>query len=296
MSATLSTLPSLNALRTFEVAARHLNFRLAADELAVTQAAVAQQVRGLEASLGIRLFERLPRGLALTSAGRAYAESIGRALELIVQATQALRPDLLQLTVSVPPSFASRWLIPRLARFTEAHPHIDLRVLATEQLSRFHTDGVDVAVRYGRPPFGQGLNVERLLEQRIVVVGNPALIERLGCPREAADLQHFLLLHDAHNLWPRYMEHAFGRSQHGGSKNLRFNSTSLAIEAALAGQGLALVSRAFVADDLRAGRLVAVLDHELPMDKAFYLVWPRRGVSDGPLHTVLDWLRIQARQ
>lgn len=295
MSNGLASLPSLNALRTFEVAARHLNFRLAADELGVTQAAVAQQIRGLEASLDMKLFARLPRGLALTDGGRRYAASIRQALELIVEATQALRPDTLHLTVSVPPSFASRWLIPRIALFTEAYPDIDLRVLATERLSRFHTDGVDLAVRYGNPPFGPGLNTELLVAQSIIVVGSPGLLERLGRPADLAHLQRYLWLHDAHNLWPQFIAHVFAQPLQGAAKNLRFNSTSLAVDAALAGQGLALVTRAFIQDDLDAGRLVQVLEQSLPMDAGFYLVWPRQAREADSLLTVLAWLRDQAR-
>ncbi|WP_156356139.1 LysR family transcriptional regulator, partial [Pseudomonas sp. GTC 16482] len=115
-------LPSLNALRVFEVVARHLNFRLAAEELGVTQAAVAQQIRGLEASLNLRLFERLPRGLALTDAGLGYSGSIRNALAMIDEATRLLRPQASHLTVSVTPTFASKWLIPRLGSFAHSHP------------------------------------------------------------------------------------------------------------------------------------------------------------------------------
>lgn len=156
MSEDFAQLPPLNALRVFEVVARHLNFRRAADELGVTQGAVAQQVRSLEAHLAIKLFERLPRGLGLTDAGRSYQASIRRAFELIAEATQVLRPEPLHLTLSVTPTFASKWLIPRLPDFTASHSHIDLRVLATDRLSSFQNDAVDLAVRYGRPPFGPG--------------------------------------------------------------------------------------------------------------------------------------------
>jgi len=177
MSEQPERLPSLNALRVFEVVARHLNFRRAAEELGVTQGAVAQQIRGLEADLEIRLFERLARSLALTDAGRGYQASIRRAFELIAEATRALRPEPLHLTISVTPTFASKWLIPRLHDFTGAYPQIDLRVLATERLSSFHNDAVDLAVRYGQPPFGPGLETRLLFEQRIVAVLHEVLRE-----------------------------------------------------------------------------------------------------------------------
>ncbi|MDF0732724.1 LysR substrate-binding domain-containing protein [Pseudomonas entomophila] len=289
-----TALPPLNGLRVFEVVARHLNFRLAADELGVTQAAVAQQVRGLEANLGVKLFERLPRGLRLTDAGLGYSRSIREAFALITEATATLRPEQHHLTVSVTPTFASKWLIPRLASFTEAHAEIDLRVLATDRLSRFHGDGVDLAVRYGHPPFGPGLNTELLLEQRVIAVASPTLLAQRAVPENSEQLQAFLLLHDAHNFWPAFIAGLFGQPTQAMPKNVRFNQTSLAIEAALAGQGLALASHFFVQDDLRAGRLVRVFEHELQLDKQFYLVWPRKGEEPAALEVVRRWLVQQA--
>src|SRR6218665_3237961 len=152
MSDAIRRLPSLNGLRVFEVVTRHLNFRLAAEELGVTQGAVAQQVRGLEAELGIKLFERLPRSLALTAEGRRYIADIRRALDIIAQATTELKPQPVRMTISVTPTFASKWLIPRLPDFTARNPELDLHILATERVSSFQVDGVDLAVRYGRPP------------------------------------------------------------------------------------------------------------------------------------------------
>ncbi len=185
-------LPPLNALRAFEVAARHLNFRLAAEEIGVTQGAVAQQIRGLEATLGLKLFDRHPRTLALTEAGRAYAVHIRRAFEMIAEATETLRPQPQHLTVSVTPSFASRWLIPRLPDFADAHPDIDLRILASDRLSDFQTDAVDLAVRHARPPFGPGLAADLLFEQCLIAVASPLLVEKLGPPDAGANFSHYM--------------------------------------------------------------------------------------------------------
>lgn len=286
-------LPSLNALRMFEVVARHLNFRLAAEELGVTQAAVAQQIRGLEASLGIRLFERLPRGLGMTDAGLAYSGSIRSALAMIDEATRLLRPEPSHLTVSVTPTFASKWLIPKLGTFAESHPDIDLRVLATDRLSHFHTDGVDIAVRYGQPAFGAGLNAELLMEQRVVAVASPRLFEGKGMPSSFDSLQEFLMLHDAHNFWPEFTAALFPGHPPPTAKNMRFNQTSLAIEAAIIGQGIALASHAFVKNDIAAGRLVQVFKQQLLLDKAFFLVWPRKAQQSPALLVVKDWLKQQ---
>lgn len=283
-------LPPLNALRAFEVAARHLNFRLAADELGVTQGAVAQQVRGLEAALGLKLFERHTRMLALTEAGRSYVGMIGRAFELIIEATHALKPEPRHLTVSVTPSFASRFLIPRLPGFTEAHPDIDLRILATDRISNFQTDAVDLAVRYGRPPFGPGLIADLLFEQVVVAVASPLLIEKLGPPERPENLRHYALLHDSHDFWPQFLDLAFPGGAAISGKNIRFNQTSLAIEAAAAGQGLALASLFFVTADLASHRLVRPLTTELRVGADFYLVSPRKPRHPAAVLDVREWL------
>jgi LysR family glycine cleavage system transcriptional activator len=294
MSVGFPDLPSLNALRVFEVVARHLNFRVAADELGVTQAAVAQQIRGLEASLDLRLFERLPRGLALTDAGQSYSASIRSALAMIDEATRLLKPQAAHLTVSVTPTFASKWLIPRLGSFAQSHPDIDLRVLATDRLSHFSTDGVDIAVRYGKPEFGAGLNSELLMEQRIVAVASPTLFQGIEMPVSFEQLQDFLMLHDAHNFWPQFLAELFPQHSQPTARNLRFNQTSLAIEAAINGQGIALASLAFVGDDITAGRLIQVFDQQLRLDKSFYLVWPRKMKQSDSLSVVQHWLKQQA--
>lgn len=290
MPAGFPSLPSLNALRMFEVVARHLNFRLAAEELGLTQAAVAQQIRGLEASLEIRLFERLPRGLGLTDAGLAYSASVRDALSMIDEATRLLKPAPTHLTVSVTPTFASKWLIPRLGAFAEDNPQIDLRLLATDRLSHFHTDGVDLAVRQGQQPFGAGLNAELLLEQRIVAVASPQLIADKGLPGSFEALQNFVWLHDAHGFWPQFTATLYPGHAPASARHMRFNQTALAIEAAVNGQGICLASRAFVAADLAAGRLVQVFPQQMRLDKAFYLVWPRKPRQPATLQRVKAWL------
>lgn len=283
-------LPPLNGLRVFEVAARHLNFRLAAEELGVTQGAVAQQIRGLEAELGLKLFERHPRTLALTEAGRSYVANIRRAFELISDATETLKPEPRHLTISVTPSFASKWLIPRLPEFTAAHPDIDLRILASDRISDFQTDAVDLAVRLGRPPFGPGLNAELLFEQIVIAVGSPLLVEKLGSPDDRSHFSGYPLLHDGHDVWPQFLDLAFPQGVPPAPKNIRFNQTSLAIEAAIAGQGLALTSRFFVDDDIAAGRLIRVLPTELRAGSDFYVVSPRKPRHPASVAAVRNWL------
>lgn len=295
MSDVIGRLPSLNSLKAFEVAARHLNFRLAAEELGVTQGAVAQQVRGLEAELGMSLFERLPRTLALTAEGRRYIADIRRAFEIIARATGELKPQAIKLTISTTPTFASKWLIPRLPEFTALHPDLDLHILATERISNFAVDGVDLAVRYGRPPFGPGLNAELLFEQEVIAVCSPLLLAGRNPPRTAEELAAYPLLHDAHNLWPEFVECHLANSRSPSFKGISFSQTSHAIEAAIAGQGIVLANGGFVTDDLAKGRLVRVFDARLRGPSDIYLVWPRYRKSSA-LETVIDWLFTEAQK
>lgn len=285
----LFRLPPLNGLRAFEVAARHLNFRVAAEELGVTQAAVAQQVRGLEKELNLALFERLPRTLALTEAGRGYAESIRRAFELISDATVTLRPEPLRLTISVTPTFASKWLIPRLPDFLAAHPDLDMRILASERVANFQSDDVDIAVRLARPPFPASLEADLLFEQELVAVCSPALMPTAD-GLDPVDLARFVLLHDTHNQWPEFIATIAGERPIAASKGVRFNQTSHAIEAALAGQGIALASGVFVNEDIAAGRLVPAFKETMHAQSDFYVVSLRKPRQAQSVAKVRAWL------
>lgn len=283
-------LPSLNAVRAFEASARHLNFRLAAEELGVTQGAVAQQVRALEDSLGLKLFHRLPRTLALTDQGRSYAGTIRRAFELIVEGTAALRPQPVRLSISVTPTFASKWLLPRLPGFSAFHPELSLGIVATDRISSFQPDGIDIAVRYGPEPAGPQLEADLLFKEELVGVCSPSLLAVAEAPLSAGRLDGYVLLHDAHSRWPEFIETLSGRLDLGGSRSVHFNQTALAIDAALGGQGIALASRAFVEADLAAGRLVDAFGVTMQSDRAYYVVTPRKPRFPSPVAAVRAWL------
>jgi len=284
-----ANLPPLNGLRAFSAAGRHLNFRAAAEELGVTQGAVAQQVRGLEDHLGLRLFLREPRGLAFTEEGRVYHAAVARGFAMFADATAALRSAPARVTISVTPTFASKWLIPRLAEFTQAHPGVDLRITATERVASFHADGIDLAVRQGVPPFGASLRADLLFAQEVIAVCAPHLISG----NRPIDLRALTLLHDTHDLWPRFSDKS---DSHAATltRGLRFNQTTLSIDAALAGQGVALASRFLVQRDLDAGRLVRPVEHVFEGEADFYLLSPRQGASAACLR-VRDWLRDMAK-
>ncbi|MBR8430377.1 transcriptional regulator GcvA [Burkholderia cenocepacia] len=285
-----SRLPPLNALRAFEVSARHLNFRAAADEIGVTQGAVAQQVRHLEDVLGLKLFERLPRGLALTHDGAAYFSDVRRALHAIADATAKLVKRRAALTISTTPSFASKWLIPRLAQFTDAHPDYDVRVIADPQIATFRDDGVDLAIRYGKPPFGKHLATHALFPLDVYAVCSPSVLTAPASPRALAGQ---VLLHDAHDLWPEFLAAMPEPVDVDPHKGLRFNQTSLAIDAAVAGQGIALATEPLVERDIAAGRLCKPFDFAFPLSMGFYLVYPAERRDDDAIAVMRAWM-IQA--
>ncbi|WP_175732202.1 transcriptional regulator GcvA [Burkholderia ambifaria] len=285
--------PPLNALRAFEAAARHLNFRLAADELGVTQGAVAQQVRHLEDVVEVQLFRRLPRGLALTREGLEYFSSVQRALQIISDATDALGQRPTVLAVSTTPSFASKWLIPRLADFGRLHPDIEVRVIADERLASFRADGVDIAIRLSKPPFPGGLAAELLAPLDIFAVASPKLLDGGPPIRTPADLSTHALLHDAHDLWPEFIEKLGGKGRADPTKGPRFSQSLLAIDAAVAGQGIALTSEPLVERDIAEGRLRRVFDFSFPMSLGFYVVFPQANAHSEALQAMRRWLFAQ---
>lgn len=235
---------------------------------------------------------RLPRARALTAPGRGYADHLRRAFELMAEATSARRPEPLRSTISVTPTFAAKWLIPRLPDFTAAHPQVELRVLASETLANFQSDGVDVAVRQGRPPFGPGLVADLLFEQEVVAVCSPTLLPDPPRPLATGELDRFALPHDAHDLWPEFAGRALGRPPPATSKRARFNQTSLAIDAAIAGQGLAVASAFLVEQDLAAGRLVRAFAVGMRGALDSYVVVPRRPRRPEPTGLVRSWLLV----
>ena len=286
--------PPLNALRMFESAARHLNFRVASEELCVTQGAVAQQVRALEEALGVKLFERLPRALALTEAGQRYLKPIQRALSTIADATHELKPQKTVITISVTHSFATKWLIPRLGRFSEANPDVEVQVLATNNLANFQSDGVDIAVRQTKPPFGAGLQGDLLFPVRLFAVCSPSSLVAAGKPlRTVQDLPQHVLLHDTHGMWPVFLEQAGVRTDMNTLKSVKFSYASLAIDAAVAGQGIALASEPLIEDDLASGRLCSPFDVSLADELGFYLVYPRTPRKADNVKYMRDWLLTQ---
>lgn len=292
-------LPPLNALRAVEVSARRSSFRLAAEELGVTPAAISQQVRGLERQLGIALFHRRVRSLELTDAGRAALPHLTDGFERLLAGVEAMRlADRLDfLTVSVAPSFGARWLVPRLERLRDAHPEFEVRIDAKDALANFAADGVDVAVRYGRGPYPP-LVVECLMGVNAFPVCSPALLAARAPLERPADLAGWPLLHasgaeapDAAPGWPMWLR-AAGADGVDPGPGPRFGSDSMLVEAALAGQGVALASDALAGDALAAGRLVRPFQPALFEQTAFcyHLVYPERHRTTAKVQAFRDWL------
>lgn len=283
----MKNLPPLNGLRAFEAAGRHLTFQAAAQELDVTQGAVAQQVRALEAQLGVQLFDRHSKGLTFTAAGRGYHAQIQTAFAMLREATETLLPEADKVLVSVTPTFASKWLIPNLPDFSERHPDIDLRIVATEKVSSFHSDGIDLAVRQGNPPFGASLDAHLLFKQEIIAVAAPQLVQQIS--PDTNMLASLPRIHDAHSLWPKFLGNT--PSKHDALHGLQLSQTALAIDAAISGQGVALASRFLVGKEIDAGNLVQVVPEVMTGDSDFYLLVRRDTRKRPAVAAVIEWMK-----
>ncbi|MPS27010.1 MAG: transcriptional regulator GcvA [Alcaligenaceae bacterium] len=290
-------LPPLNPLRTFEVAARHLSFTRAARELHVTPGAVSRQVMVLEEFLGARLFERVNREVRLTAVGRRYLDDLNDVFDSIGEATQRAMQGVRDkpLHIWCPMTFAMRWLVPRLPAFHGAHPGRDAIFTTSLKPVDFTEHDADVAIRMGRGDW-PGVISRFLVGIDLLPVCSPRLLEGrapLAHPRDLA--QHTLLQSVARpDYWPTWLK-AAGASDIDPDRGLTFESVSLAYQAALEGLGVAMGQHALVAEDLAAGRLVAPFGLRVPIDNAFYLIYPERLQYDTHLCTFRDWILAEAQ-
>ena len=295
-------LPPLNALRAFEAAARQLSFTKAAEELNVTQAAISHQVKLLEETLGVALFRRLNRRLVLTDAGAAYLPPLREALDGIASATERLHQsaETGPLKVSTLHSFAVKWLLPRLPHFLERHPEIDVLVSSSAGLVDFATDDFDVALRYGSGKY-PGLQVDVLMGDEIIPVCSPGLRDRDPPLRTPSDLKRVTLLHDVVRStpddpdWKIWLDHA-GVEGVDPSRGPRFSEANMVIQAAIAGQGVALTRRVIVKDDLDAGMLVQPFGPALATNFVYCLVYPPISAERPKLKLFRDWLMEEAAE
>ena len=293
-------LPPLNALRAFEAAARHLNFSRAADELSVTPGAVSQQIQNLEDYVGAALFKRTPKGLLLTDAAQTALPALREAFDRLAEAASLLTAavDGRRLTLTAPPSFAAKWLVPRLGAFEQAHPQVYVWLSAAIELVDLAAGEVDVAIRYGAGRY-PGLEVHRLFSETVIPVASPEHLanQPLNTP---ADLANHVLLHDGSpDLddscpdWSMWLA-ARGLKTIDGMRGPRFNQSSLVIEAAVNGRGVALAKRTLAQADLEAGRLVAPLQIATAVDFAYYLVHPKAKGRLPQVKAFVSWIEAQA--
>ena len=288
-------LPQISALRSFEVAARCLSFTRAAQELHVTQGAVSHQVKGLEDLLGVKLFHRERQRLRLTESGSAYLPFVREAIDRLRAGHEFLasRADSGVLTVSVSPNFAAKWLVHRLGDFIVGHPEIDLRISASIDHIDFASNDVDMAVRHGTGDWPH-LDVVPLAQEEIFPVGSPALLESGPPLNSPADLAGHVLLHDlSRNDWPLWFE-AAGLDPIDVSRGPQFDQTSMVIDAAVEGQGIALARRVLAARDLVAGRLVRLFDVTLPAPYGYFIVCPRASADLPKIANFRNWLIAEA--
>lgn len=293
-------LPPLNALRAFEAAARHLNFSRAADELAVTPGAVSQQIQNLEDYVGAALFKRTPKGLLLTDAAQTALPALREAFDRLAEAASLLTAavDGRRLTVSVAPSFAAKWLVPRLGDFELAHPQVDVWLSADMEIVDFASGEIDLAIRYGTGRY-PGLEVVKLMSETVIPVASPALLEAHPLS-DPSDLAKQILLHDgspdADPSCPDWSMWLAARSIKGvdGTRGPRFNQSSLVIEAAAGGRGVALAKRALAQADLDAGRLIAPLQDATAVDFAYFVVHPKAKGRLPQVKAFVSWIAAQA--
>jgi LysR family glycine cleavage system transcriptional activator len=297
----MSAAPPLNALRVFEAAARHMSFTRAAEELHVTPGAISQQIKALEDFVGGPLFRRTGRALLLTDAAQASLPALRDAFDRLDEAARILtaRNDSRRLTVSVAPSLAAKWLAPRLDRFHERAPEIEVWVNADMKIVDFATDDVDLAIRYG-PGRYAGLEAELLMSESILPVCSPRLLLGDAPLRSPDDLRRHALLHDASPdreisspTWAMWLK-AAGVEGVDATRGAKFNQSSLVIEAAVAGKGVALAKQTLALADLEAGRLVSPFNLSTPSTFSYFIVHPAHKGRNAGVKAFKKWLHEEA--
>ncbi|CAM3025290.1 transcriptional regulator GcvA [Vibrio rarus] len=284
-------LPPLKSLKVFEAAARHLSFTRAAEELFVTQAAVSHQVKALEEYLGLKLFRRRNRSLLLTEEGQSYFLDIKDIFTSLSEATDKVleRSEKGSLTISLQPSFAIQWLVPRLADFNAQEPDIDVRIKAVDMDEGSLSDDVDVAIYYGRGNWS-GLRADKLYQEYLIPVCAPRLLDGDKPLNSLKDLSQHTLLHDTSRKdWKQFV-----RQHDVDNINVNygpiFSHSTMVLQAAAHGQGIALGNNVLAQPEIEAGRLISPFDEVLVSKNAFYVVCHEKQADVGRIATFRDWM------
>jgi LysR family glycine cleavage system transcriptional activator len=289
-------LPPLNAVRAFEAAGRYLSFTGAAQELRVTQSAVSRHVAGLEDWLGAKLFHRRQRGIALTPRGEAYFKALGGALDQIDDATARMRDGAEDrvLRLKLPPTFAIRWLIPRLSGFQALHPDIEVQITSSHEAADFDREDVDAFVRseHGAPSYD---GYQRLFGEVLAPVCSPALLARGPALDTPADLAGHVRLSSMHRPrdWPLWLAAANVAAVEARGA-ITFDNAALAYQAAVDGLGVAIAQQAFIAEDLRSGRLVMPFALPVVTQEAYYLGFHPDRTKAPRIAALEAWLMAEA--
>ncbi len=298
------TPPPVHALRALEACVRLKSFARAADELGVTASAVTQHIRTVEDWVGKPLFLRRGRYVVPTDIADAAMPSLREGFDRLMEGTRLLRQADRKshvVSISAPPSFASKWLLPRLGGFRDAHPEFEAWVSSDIKLVDFSTSDIDICIRYG-PGGYAGLVAEQVLPEHVIPVASPGLIARLGPFEGPGDLLHAPLLHDmgAENdpacpsWWSWFDSRGFDdlRTLEGP----RYSEPALVVDEAVAGKGVVLAKQAIAEADIRAGRLLPLLHDKTPLSFAYWLVWPRGRTLPAPVKAFIGWMRIETRR
>ena len=294
-------MPPLNALRAFEVAGRTLNFSKAASELHVTPAAISHQIKSLEEALGVKLFHRLNRSLQLTEAGQALLPGIRRGFANLSAAVDRVQSqsDWESLTISAPPAFGAKWLIPRIVDFRNDHPGIQVRIDPSLEAVDPAREAVEVAIRFGQGNY-PGLQVDHLLAQQVIPVCSPALLQSDPPLKSTGQLIRHTLIHfDSPSEdpdWPTWKEWLLtnGITQINPHRGPHFTSPNFTMQAVLAGQGVALMPTLVVEDELADGRLVQPFSQPYPGQFGYYALTRRDRLEEPPVAAFRRWLIAEA--
>ncbi|WP_347985939.1 transcriptional regulator GcvA [Methylomonas sp. AM2-LC] len=307
-----SSLPPLNSLRAFEAAARHLSFKKAADELYVTPAAISHQIKALEDHLNVRLFHRGNRALVLTAVGQASLDKLQSGFNLLIAAVDEMRSfDTAPIfSVNVTPSFANKWLMPRLYHFVAKHPDIEVRITASTKLVGSKTmtvlqdrelvdvehGNIDVAVRFGSGDF-PGFEVEKLFTGQVVTLCSPTLLKGKQALKKPIDLANVTLLHvdpiyqiQQKSYWEIWLEAMGIVDKVDPVRGMHFNHAYMALEAAVNGLGVAITHTMLAASDIGAGRLVIPFEKSLTMDFTYYLIYTQESAQNPSFIAFRQWL------
>lgn len=296
-------LPPLNSLRSFEATARHLSFSKAADELNVTPGAVSQQVKALEDYLSLKLFKRKNRMILLTDEAQVCLPYLTEGLDRLAEGIDHIRSHNADkpLAVTVSPTFASRWLLPRLNNFHQCYPDIDVRIDATNDLADLVNDDIDIGIRFGTGDYS-GLEADYLFSQEVFPVCSPELLAKGPKLEKPQDLKHYTLLHgDYYSLndspvdWDMWFA-TVGIDCVDTSHGLHFTQHDLVIEAAIQGQGVALAGSISVGDDLKKGRLMQLFESRIPLEFSYYFVCSKTKLAQDRIQAFRQWLLDEAKK